>query len=328
MSILQYPKDPQLDLGVSIVPELHARQSWVGACEFHALSVEEVLREVGRRVSEQVRLRKRPIVLLDLDSTLYEVGRRTHFILQEWAAAQSILNPVGLSLEISWEPLLTPSAGSHTQGDTHGHSHVHPQSHPQVKAAILRLKHEDIGYSIRDTFSKIDSLAGRALGSNGSHTTPAHLANAFEEVRNFWNDRFFTSSYLTHDRPYLGAVEFVRNLHALGAHIVYLTGRDEPNMGEGTRANLIRDGFPWDMERTQLFMKPLASMDDLTFKKQAASLVNGHGELIASFENEPPNVAALHELLPEVMHVFLDTVCSDHLARPRKGLYRIPGFLS
>ncbi len=145
-------------------------------------------------------------------------------------------------------------------------------------------------------------------------------------MRSFWTDRFFTSSYLVHDRPYLGAVKFVQDIYNLGAKVVYLTGRDEPNMGEGTRANLVRDGFPWNVERTQLLMKPEAYMDDLEFKRQAAILVNSQGALIASFENEPPNVAALHELLPDVMHVFVDTVCSEQLARPRKGLYRIPGF--
>ena len=291
----------QLDLGVSIVPELHARKSWIAACEFHALSVEGVLQKVSQRVSEQASFKnreKRAIVLLDLDSTLYEVGRRTHFILQEWA--QSSL----------------------------------ASFHPQAQAAILQMKYENVGYSIRDTFSNMELMGGHAMDSAGSQTMSSvesrtsltHLSNAFEEVRKFWHDRFFTSSYLIHDRPYLGAVEFVQNIHSLGAHVVYLTGRDEPNMGEGTWANLIRDGFPWKVERTQLLMKPAASMDDLEFKKQAASLVDAQGKLIASFENEPPNVAALHELLPDVMHVFVDTVCSDNLARPRKGLYRISGF--
>jgi hypothetical protein len=280
----------QLDLGVRIVPELHARQSWIAACEFHPLSVKAVLQRISQQVSDQVNLKERAIVLLDLDSTLYEVGRRTHFILQEWAQS----------------PLAS--------------------SHPQAQALILQMKHETVGYSIRDTFSNMDLVESRAIDSLKARESLTHLSNAFEEVRSFWTDRFFTSSYLVHDRPYLGAVEFVRNIHALGAHIVYLTGRDEPNMGEGTRANLIRDGFPWDTERTQLLMKPAAHMDDLVFKKQAAGLVNGHGKLIASFENEPPNVAALHELLPEVMHVFVDTVCSDNLARPRRGLYRIDGF--
>jgi hypothetical protein len=290
----------QLDLGVTIVPELHARKSWIAACDFHDLGVEPVLNEVYQRVSEHVRLKNSAIVLLDLDSTLYEVGTRTHFILQEWAQS--------------------PLASSHTQ----------------ARSAILQMKYENVGYSIRDTFSNMDLTGNHAMDSskvNGTALTESapsltHLTNAFEEVRKFWSDRFFTSSYLIHDRPYLGAVDFVRNLHNLGAHIVYLTGRDEPNMGEGTRANLIRDGFPWAIPRTQLLMKPVGSMDDLVFKKQAAMLVNGQGKLIASFENEPPNVSALHELLPEVMHVFVDTVCSDQVARPRKGLYRIPGFVS
>src|SRR5262245_8010324 len=65
------------------------RKEWIDACGFHDLSETEVLREVSRRVSDLKAIaggskKAHPLVLLDLDSTLYEVGPRTHQILKEW----------------------------------------------------------------------------------------------------------------------------------------------------------------------------------------------------------------------------------------------------
>ena len=136
----------------------------------------------------------------------------------------------------------------------------------------------------------------------------------------------FSSRYLAYDRPYPGAVAFVRGLYDLGAEIAYLTGRDEPGMGEGTRSVLLRDGFPWAVERTHLLMKEAAHLPDLDHKKEAAHYIRRHGTLIASFENEPPNLVALRDLFPDAMHVFVDTVCSDHPAPAADGLYLIRGF--
>ena len=108
--------------------------------------------------------------------------------------------------------------------------------------------------------------------------------------------------------------------------IVYLTGRDEPGMGDGTRAMLLRDGFPWETERTHLLLKPAYGLPDLEHKINAAQFIRAHGELVASFENEPPNLVAIYEQFPDAMHVFVETVCSDHAAPAGRGLYRIRGF--
>jgi hypothetical protein len=73
-------------------------------------------------------------------------------------------------------------------------------------------------------------------------------------------------------------------------------------------------------------MKKHASLPDLEHKLEAAKYVQTHGTLIASFENEPANLSALYHLIPEAMHVYVDTVSSDHSAMVCKGLYRIKGF--
>lgn len=256
----------------------------MSACGFHDMTEAQVLGEVAKRVQKLRadagdRREAHPLVLLDLDSTLYEVGPRTYRILREW-----------------------------TEG---------PESRAfsAVRDAVLRAEPWHVGYSVRDTLSAI-----------GVTSETPEFAPALELIKKFWAQRFFSSAYLQYDRAYPGAAQFTRKLHELGAEIVYLTGRDEPGMGDGTRATLLRDGFPWEVERTHLLLKKAAHLPDLDHKKEAAHYIRKHGRLVASFENEPPNLVALQEIFPEAMHVFVDTICSDHPALPAQGLYRIKGF--
>jgi hypothetical protein len=261
-----------------------ARGDWISACHFHDLTEAEVLREVANRVSELkasakgVR-EKHPLVLFDLDSTLYEVGPRTFQILKEWhSSSESVL-------------------------------------FPEVASALDKLEHVHVGYSIGDT-----------LTAAGLDIESAEIKKAIQAIKPFWASRFFTSAYLPYDHAYPGAADFANQVYELGAEVVYLTGRDEPGMGQGTRENLIRDGFPWEVDRTHLLLKPASHLPDLQHKVNAAEYIRKHGALVASFENEPPNIAALYEVFPDAMHVFVDTVYSDHCAMPRQGLYRIKGF--
>ena len=262
--------------------QVKVRAEWIDACEFHDLTENQVLREVSERVSKlksSGRISEHPLVLLDLDSTLYEVQPRTIQILKEWLAT--------------------------------------PESHSfdQARRAIESLKETHSGYTLEDLFINL-----------GLSPKDEVIARALKSATSFWFKRFFTSDYLKYDVAYPGAAEFSRELYALGADLIYLTGRDEPNMGDGTRANLVRDGFPWDTPRTHLLLKAAFEMSDLEHKTDAAVYIREKGKLVASFENEPPNLIALYELFPDAMHVFVDTVCSDRPALPRSGLYRIKGF--
>ncbi|MEK6580329.1 MAG: HAD family hydrolase [Bdellovibrionota bacterium] len=254
---------------------LFARDDWKKRSHFHELSEAEVLKQVSERIGRH----QKPVVLLDLDSTLYEVGPRTHAILTEWL------------------------------------SHSDSNKHPEVRERLKKLEEQHVGFSLRDTF-----------GAIGLSQDDPLVERAMIEAKDFWSNRFFTSGYLSYDRAYPGASQFVNKIYNLGAHLVYLTGRDLPNMGHGTESNLIRDGFPWKVERTHLLLKPHRSMSDLEHKKSAADFVRRTGNLVASFENEPLNLVALGDLFPDAMHVFVETVCSDHPANPGKNLYRIRGF--
>ncbi|MEN9723328.1 MAG: hypothetical protein RJB38_1314 [Pseudomonadota bacterium] len=255
------------------------REQWKQVSRFHDLTETEVLREVSRRVGATLSQGQAPIVLLDLDSTLYEVGPRTHQIISEWLATDEA------------------------------------RRFPLVRRELERLEHEHVGYSLKDTFS--------ALGIDATHD---EVPLAIAALKQFWQERFFSSSYLQYDRPYPGAAEFVQQLHRMGALIVYLTGRDEPGMGQGTREMFLRDGFPWDVDRTHLLLKPAYGLPDLDHKVGAAHFIRRHGLLVASFENEPANLLAIYEQFPDAMHVFVETVSSDHAAPAGIGLYRIRGF--
>lgn len=259
-----------------------ARHDWIAACRFHDLRESEVLEEVAKRVrgvKEEAKTSSPPLVLLDLDSTLYEVEPRSQVILLEWCSSEE------------------------------------SSPFPHVRAKISKLAREHLGYSIKDTFAAL-----------GLSIEIEEIRLAWESAKGFWLKRFFNNAYMNHDRPYPGAAEFTRELHAMGAEIVYLTGRDEPGMGDGTRANLIRDGFPWDVKGTHLLLKPKFEMDDLIHKRSAAEYIRKNGTLVASFENEPMNLVALYEIFPEAMHVFVQTIFSDRPAVPRNGLYRIQNF--
>lgn len=184
-----------------------------------------------------------------------------------------------------------------------------------VREVLHRMEEGDVGYSMGDTF--------RALGLALEHQ---EVANALAAARRFWKDRFFTNDYLQYDRVYAGATGFVHRVFEAGSHIVYLTGRDEPGMGAGTRQRLRDDGFPIDAQRTRLILKANFDIEDMAHKQDATRLIGSMGRVVASFENEPRNLVALHQAFPEAMHVFLDTDCSEHPALPLTGLYRLTGF--
>ena len=167
-------------------------------------------------------------------------------------------------------------------------------SNPLDAETLEHLSDGDIRYNLPDTFK------------DAGITDPALLASA----QAFWLGRFFSNDYAATDVPNPGAVDYVNALHNLGATIVYLTGRDTPRMGAGTRSNLIGSGFPVD-DRGLLMMKPDKSIDDLQFKKDAFASIGEMGKVTGVFENEPRNVNAMHTAFPDATPIFLDTIHSS-----------------
>jgi hypothetical protein len=63
---------------------MHIRQEWVQKSEFHPSESHEVLNEVIKRSRAILAQGKLPIVVFDLDSTLFNVSMRSYEILREW----------------------------------------------------------------------------------------------------------------------------------------------------------------------------------------------------------------------------------------------------
>ncbi len=255
------------------------RRDWIDSCDFPPLPNAEVLGQVHARIEAEKKAGAQPVLLLDLDSTLYHVESRSHQILKEW-----IEDPES-------------------------------KNHGPIRDRIAALTPDQIGYSLKDTFGKI----GLSLSDEG-------MDAVLRSTQKFWNRRFFTNEYLAFDHAYPGAPEFVQHAYELGTEIVYLTGRDEPGMGKGTYARLVADRFPIHRPRTRLMLKKNFELDDLEHKSKAAETVRTLGNLVASFENEPPNLIALSDIFPSAMHVFVDTVYSERPALPKAGLFRITSF--
>jgi len=65
---------------------MHVRENWIKNTEFHPHSTADVLSEVITRAKAVLEAKKLPVVVFDLDSTLFDVSRRSYEILREWLA--------------------------------------------------------------------------------------------------------------------------------------------------------------------------------------------------------------------------------------------------
>jgi len=145
-------------------------------------------------------------------------------------------------------------------------------------------------------------------------------------LRSFWQSRFFHDAYLHHDQPLPGAVEFVTDAHSAGGTIYYLSGRDEPNMGRGTRSSLRSHGFPLESDRVVLRLKTRFEEEDLAFKRSVVKEIQGLGEVVGIFENEPANANFFHEAFPEAQVIFLETAHSPNPPPLAPGIVRLRDF--
>ena len=143
----------------------------------------------------------------------------------------------------------------------------------------------------------------------------AHLA----AIRAWWQSHFFTSTYVVYDHAMPGAPALVRAVHASGAHVVYLTGRDL-KMKRGTETSLKRFGFPLG-DRATLLVKPNFHMDDTRFKDGAIETIEAFGGVSLYLDNEPANVNMYRRRHPDALVVFVET---DHSPRPDTPDAEIP----
>lgn len=164
-------------------------------------------------------------------------------------------------------------------------------AHPDAAESVARATSESIVYGF------VENL--KQLGVKDAILHEAGLA--------FWKARFFFDHHVRHDVEVPGAVEYVRACHEAGAVVVYLTGRDLPNMALGSFASLRDLGFPIGRVGTELVTKPTFEMPDVAFKRDVAPKLGRLGDVIAVFDNESSNCNLLLEAHPACTSVFLDT---------------------
>jgi len=163
--------------------------------------------------------------------------------------------------------------------------------HPEAAARCLRAAPDDIVYGF------IENLRRLGVGDHTLH----------EEAVAFWKERFFADPHVKHDVELRGARAYARAAHEAGANIVYLTGRDLPNMALGSFASLRDLGFPIGVIGTELVVKPRFETPDADFKSAVAPELSRLGRVVAAFDNEPANVNIFLTAHPSCTGVFLDT---------------------
>ncbi len=141
-----------------------------------------------------------------------------------------------------------------------------------------------------------------------------------KEAKEFWSKRYFTSAYCAKDVPVKGAVEYVNSLKRAGATIIYLTGRETASMGEGSRENLLRRGFPLG-GKARLVTKPRREIPAHEFKQAALGEIKRQGSVVALFENEPKNLNLMAAMFPKALAIFVDTVRSEAPDVPVSSAY-------
>ncbi|MBC7753581.1 MAG: HAD family hydrolase [Moraxellaceae bacterium] len=131
-----------------------------------------------------------------------------------------------------------------------------------------------------------------------------------QNLKKYWNEKFFSHEYIHYDTPYLGAIHFVQSLKLSGVGIKYLTGRDVFRMGQGTAEVLKKWGLPCDP--AQIHLKPQKEMDDHLFKLEwLQKLAQDHPKSqIYFFENEPVNINLVGDHMPNVRLIYMNTTHS------------------
>jgi phosphoglycolate phosphatase-like HAD superfamily hydrolase len=158
-----------------------------------------------------------------------------------------------------------------------------------------------------------------AMANSGLDETG--IATHQRPFKDYWRERFFTSDYCVHDKPIVGAVEYVTATKATGALVCYVTGRHEP-MREGSIRSFHKAGFPVpDNDRVQLLMKPNLEETDDAYKARTYETLRSLGNVVGAFDNEPAHINGYKLAFPDAHSVHLAT---DHSLRKIKIAAGIP----
>lgn len=173
----------------------------------------------------------------------------------------------------------------------HELAEVWRDEYPEAAAACAKATAEDVVYELIANLKKL-----------GIHDPALHERGLF-----FWRERFFQDPHMRFDVAVPGSQAFAHACYAAGAVLVYMTGRDLPNMALGTFASLRDLGFPIGVIGTELVVKPAFEIPDTEFKAGILRDLTRLGRVIAAFDNEAANVNLFLDAFPSCVSVLLDT---------------------
>lgn len=164
-------------------------------------------------------------------------------------------------------------------------------TYPEAAKALAAARVEDVVYEFIANMRKL-----------GVNDPSLHEKGLF-----FWRERFFQDPHMRFDVEVPGARDFAQACYDAGAVLVYMTGRDLPNMALGTFASLRDLGFPIGVIGTELVVKPAFEIPDTEFKQGIMRDLARIGSVIAAFDNETANCNLFLDAFPECTSVLLDT---------------------
>jgi hypothetical protein len=153
----------------------------------------------------------------------------------------------------------------------------------------------------------------------------AHPAEV-DFIKSEWTKRFFSDEYQLYDMPISGAKGYVEKVHAAGATVIYLTGRDVGRMLVGTTEVLRLYGFPVGVAGTMTIVKKEFEQDDEIFKNEVSNYIDRLGEVVAVFENEPANANILQRRFPSAASFLVLTQHKPDAPSLNPGIERIRDF--
>lgn len=180
-----------------------------------------------------------------------------------------------------------------------------------INRLVNSIKAEDYDYYPRSNFIRIGIKDEKIV----------------KKLTDFWDKNYFTNHYLKYDKQMPGAHEFVENILSLSMDVVYLTGRDDQNMGEGTRAwlyenKLLKRGD----ERCRLMMKMDLEIENFESKALNGERIGAQGQPILIIDNEPIELQTMSERFPEAFIVLVDMPNSGKPATLPDDILKIKDF--
>lgn len=182
---------------------------------------------------------------------------------------------------------------------------------PELETAFERfLEFSAVEYSLTSTLNKLNVTSRKEI----------------DFITQEWEKRFFSDEYQKFDMPMPGGKSYVSRIHAAGATVIYLTGRDVGRMLVGTTECLRLYGFPVGIVGTMMLTKREFEEKDEVFKSDVVSYLKRLGRVEAIYENEPLNSNLLARAFPEASSFLVLTQHRPDAPALNSGIHRIRDF--